>query len=390
MTAEDLLTRTFTEVTESTDYTPTPLATVVARATARRGAQRRRVAYAAAAAVVVVGGVAAGLTLKGGDDAPPAPAGPLGELSPGPAPRIGYIDGDTFVTTSGQRFTSPLLKKAEAAVAWRNGVLVVGSATSGRPYSEISFLSGGAPARLGCGTSGLVVPAGGGDPLYWLASDCQDLYQSGQFVQGSTSTDTTVGARFTPVGEVEGGIVTAASSTQLRLPSHGLVVPLGHQPSVPLPLLLPRAATARGDLVSGVALRGLGSAVVDATTGQVQWRRARWTIGKFSPSGQYVAGDQQIGRQTDPAIGDSVGIFDARTGRQVVSRELPGLVIDTLPVWEGDDAVLVVAEDRRGREAIVRVALDGTVTRATRVVPWLPRPDEGRPPTPWFRPAATP
>ncbi len=36
-------------------------------------------------------------------------------------------------------------------------------------------------------------------------------------------------------------------------------------------------------------------------------------------------------------------------------------------MWEGDDSVLVVAEDRQQRQAIVRVGLDAPITRATPV-----------------------
>ena len=50
-------------------------------------------------------------------------------------------------------------------------------------------------------------------------------------------------------------------------------------------------------------------------------------------------------------------------------------------MWEGDGSVLVVAEDRQQEQAIVRVGLDGSITRATQVAP----PGEGT-----FRLAATP
>ena len=38
-------------------------------------------------------------------------------------------------------------------------------------------------------------------------------------------------------------------------------------------------------------------------------------------------------------------------------------------MWEGDGSVLVVAEDRRQQQTIVRVGIDGTITRATVVAP---------------------
>ena len=107
MTAEDLLTRTLTGVTETTEYPTTPMSTVVARSRAIRGARRRRIAALTAAAVVVAGGLSATLLLGHGDDSTPGPTGPLGELPQGPAPKLDYLDGDTFVATAGVRISSP-------------------------------------------------------------------------------------------------------------------------------------------------------------------------------------------------------------------------------------------------------------------------------------------
>src|SRR4051812_12990068 len=173
MTAEELLTRTLAQVADATDYPAIPMATVVARSRAVRGTRRRRVAFVAAAAVVVVGGLSAAVALGGGGDhSPPGPAGPLGDLQQGAPPRVDYLEGDTFVTTSGERITSPRFAKAAAAVAWKNGVLTAPRPTSRHPLPTITFVSGGAPASLGCGTPSFAVPAGGADPVYWLSSQC--------------------------------------------------------------------------------------------------------------------------------------------------------------------------------------------------------------------------
>ena len=64
-----------------------------------------------------------------------------------------------------------------------------------------------------------------------------------------------------------------------------------------------------------------------------------------------------------------MAVRDAATGHRVRTTVLPDLSIVGRPVWEGDDAVLVVVEDRQHRQAIVRVGLDGTITRATPVAP---------------------
>jgi hypothetical protein len=391
MTAEDLLTRTFAEVTETTDYPTTSMATVVARSRALRGARRRRVAYVAAAAVVVVGGLSAAVALRGGGDTAPGPAGPLGGFEQGAPPKIDYLDGDRFVPLSGEPVTSPAFAKATDAVAWKNGVLVASSGTSRHPFSKVSFVSNGLVSRVGCGSGTFAVAPGGDDPVYWLSDTCA-FGGTGRLVQGSTSTATAKGATFTPVGVVDEGVVAAGGTTPTgpRLPSRAVVIRPDHASVIALRLGLPRTATAAGGLVAGDARDFTGSAVVDVGSGAVVWRApASWTLGKFSASGRYVVGTQSVGVQQPGNVGDVVGIWDAATGHQVRQVTLPGLVVDAT-AWEGDDSLLVVAEDRQGQEAILRVGLDGSVSRTTPVVNGVPRPAVGRPPLPTLRLAATP
>ena len=388
MTAEDLLTRTFAQVADATDYPTTPMTTVVARSRVVRGNRRRRVAFVAAAAVLVAGGLSAAVAMGGGGDhSPPGPAGPLGDLQQGAPPRVDYLEGDTFVMTSGGRITSPRFAKAAAAVAWKKGVLTASRPTSRHPLSTITFVSGGAPANLGCGTPSFAVPAGGADPVYWLSSQC-DPDRGGRLVHGYTSTNTTKGAVLTPVGQVAGGTVADASSVHLRLPSHAVVVQPGNGRLIPLHLLRPQASSENANLVSGLARDASSYAVVDAITGDVRWQTPTWTLATFSTSGRYVAGAQ------GPRFGNSgvnaIAIFDAATGRPVMHREFASFILVGLPVWEGDDDVLVVAQDAKGREAILRIGLDGTVTRATPVVQDTQPPESGRPPPTLFRLASSP
>ncbi len=88
-------------------------------------------------------------------------------------------------------------------------------------------------------------------------------------------------------------------------------------------------------------------------------------------------------------MGDIVGVWDAATGHPILQKVLPGLTVDA-EAWEGDGSLLVVAEDRQGQEAILRVGLDGHVTRTTPVVAGAPRPAVGRPPLATLRLATTP
>ncbi len=392
MTAEDLLTRTLTGVTETTDYPTTPMSTVVARSRVIRGGRRRRVAALAAAAVVVAGGLSATLLLGHGGDSSPGPTGPLGELPQGPAPKLDYLDGDTFVTSTGDHFSSPTFGKARAAVRGPKGVLVAwNGGTSRHPLSLISLVSGGTTTRVGCGAPSFAVPVDGGDPVYWLGDGCGYLRpgRSGSLVQGDTRIRTPQGASLTPVGLTADGVVAFALSSGPAVPSHALVVPGDQQAVIPLRLGMPRSATEAGGLVAGQLRSFAGSAVVDAT-GAVVWRApAAWTLGKFSASGSYIVGTQSAGVQTSADVGDVVGIWDVATHHQVLRKVLPGLRVDAA-AWEGDGSVLVVAEDRHGQEAILRVGLDGSVTRTTSVVAGVPRPASGRPPLTTLRLAATP
>jgi hypothetical protein len=380
MSAEDLLARTFSEVTEHTDYPSTPVATVLASAHDIRGRRRRRIAVVAAAAVVVVVGASAAMSLGHDDNTPPQPAGPLADLPKGDSPKIDYIDGDAFVTTSGRRVTSPAFSRAADAVAWGKGVLVASQPTSRHPFSSISFVSGGSTSNVGCGAPSFAISPDGGDPVYWLSSECKPR-GGGRFVEGYTSRDTPKGATFVPVGKVASGIVSFATTSQLRLKSHALVVLPGDGHLIPLPLLVPRGASEAADLICGLVRNGQDSVVVDASTREAKWRARFWSLSRFSSSGRYVAGSQTVGEQTVQSVGDVVGIWDAATGHRVLRKVLPGLTFDTLPVWEGDASVLVVAHDRAGEQAIVRVGLDGTVSRAT---------DVGDESSGGFKPASTP
>lgn len=390
MTVEDLLTRTLTQVADSTEYPTTPLTTVVERSRAIRGARRRRVAALVAAAVVLAAGLSATALRGHGGDSTLRPAGPLGDVTQGPAPQIDYLDGDTFVESTGERVTSPTFAKAVSAVHWRDGVLVASGSATRHPNTSVTYVSGGETSRIGCGALTFAIPADGGDPVYWLADRCRPGRGGGSLVQGDTHTRTPAGANFAPVGLTADGVVVFTVSTGRRLPSHALVIPPGDAGEIPLRLAMPTASSSEAGLVAGKARDLDRSAVVDATSGAVLWRTPpAWALQKFSASGRYVSGVQSVGVQQSDDVGDIVGIWDAATGHQVMQKVLPGLIVDD-EAWEGDDSLLVVAEDRHGREAILRVGLDGSLTRATAVVAGAPRPAEGRPALTTLRLAATP
>ena len=382
---EDRLTRTLTEVVESTDYPTTSTSTVAARSRALAHARRRTTALAAAtAAVVVVGGWA--VVSLDHDHATTrsstghrTPAGALPDIPQGAAPRVAFLEGDAFVTATGVRVTAPVFRTATTATTFGDGVLVAGPTTTQRPYATISLVSGGSTQPLGCGTPTFAL--GSGDPAYWLSDGCRFL-GPGRLFHGTTSTPTTKGVIYSPIGSTTKGVVAVGA----------VVLPQGAGSSGPVligpdgsPRRIPHVATVAavspsGALVVGIDSRGDG-VVTELSTGAVQWRTREGTLGHFSASGRYLVVIQNLGVQTVPGVGDVVGIRDAATGHLVMSTVLPNLSIVGRPVWEGDGSVLVVAEDRQQEQAIVRVGLDGSITRATQVSPQ----GEGT-----FRLAATP
>ena len=371
MTPEDLLTRTFAEVTETTDYPTTPMATVTARSRRQRHGRRRTTALVAAAAVVLVG-ASATLWLGRSQDNGPSPVGPLATLRQGAAPKIDFLDGDTFLFSSGARISAPVLGGAASATSYGHGVLAGATSLPTHPLTTLSTVSPDSSVRrLGCGLPEFAARAGGKAPAYWLSDRCRrptraPFLTGGRLVVGGTSTVTPKGEAYQPVGELPGGIVAWVTGVTR---THVVVVrPDGSERPLPH-VAYPAGTSTAADLVAGPTAGLQASVVVDGSTGRVLWRQAGWSLSRFSASGRYVAGRQGVLVEDADPTGATIGIWDAATGRQLVAAALPGLTVLSGPSWEGDGSVLVVAEDSRQQQAIVRVGLDGSITRATSVAP---------------------
>ena len=328
--AEHPLTRILEEVVETTDYPTTSTSIVAARSRTLAHARRRTTALvAAAAAVVAVGGWAA-VSLDHHHPTPEAPTGHLDaarslpDIPLGEAPRVAFLEGDAFVTAQGERLTAPVFRTATTATPFGDGVLVAGRTTSQRPFAIISLVSGGSTRRLGCGTPTFAL--GSGDPAYWLSDGCR-LVGPGRLFDGTTTTPTTKGVIYFPVGRTTSGLVADADA----------VLPQARGSSGPV-LVGPDGSTSRIPHVTGVAAVSpsgtlaagtnavRNGVVTDLSTGAVQWR-ARGTLGPFSTSGRYVVTMENVGVQTVPGVGDVLGIRDAATGHLVMSTVLPNLSI---------------------------------------------------------------
>lgn len=99
------------------------------------------------------------------------------------------------------------------------------------------------------------------------------------------------------------------------------------------------------------------SAVVDSTNRQPYWEKCGWSLGQFSPDGRYIVA---FGAREGP-LPTRMAVLDAATGDPVV--EFSGAEAgDT--VWE-DDETLLAAVVEHGHQAILRLGINGSVSRAS-------------------------
>jgi hypothetical protein len=120
-----------------------------------------------------------------------------------------------------------------------------------------------------------------------------------------------------------------------------------------------RSATSvsRAGLISAVTTHG-GGAVVDLE-GRVLWASSAWLPGPISPDGRHVVAAGATRARLVHAF------LDVETGTLVHEVDWGGSTPRVLDErWEDDGHLLLVAADL-GRTAILRVDLDGRVTRAT-------------------------
>ena len=212
---EDLLTRTLTEVAETTDYPSTSTSTVAARSRALAHATppRDRRSSSRPPPWLVVGGSGGGPARRAvtrTTRSPTAHPDPCG-LAPRPPAgarhrSVAYLDGDTFVTAqrrAGHRTGVRARPRPRATFGDRRA--------GGRAYDDrsgrsptISLVSGGADA-----TSRLRHPDrsrwASGDPAYWLSDGCRFARPGAGCSRAATITPTSKGVIYSPVGSTSRG-----------------------------------------------------------------------------------------------------------------------------------------------------------------------------------------
>lgn len=115
-------------------------------------------------------------------------------------------------------------------------------------------------------------------------------------------------------------------------------------------------------------------AVIDVATGQPAWERTcDYGLRDFSPDGRFVS----AGSAYRSGIGDpSISVLDATTGETVVDFTPPQALQLAIvqSAWEDADSLLVSvlqsADNDPAEYAVLRLDLDGTVERASEVLPW--------------------
>ncbi|WP_137293132.1 hypothetical protein [Nocardioides dongxiaopingii] len=309
---------------------------------------------------------------------PPAPAPPgpatsapaparaaLQQLPVGPPPRTGHVVGTTYVARGGGGFELPPSRFALGGVdAFRGGLLV----DDGRYFEGTSGLSvvtaDGVEELDGCTSGG---GAAHGDTVAWATFACPESGVPAPTVLHLRTADgertqrledrAEQGVLTAVVGLLDGDVLLSRGSGTRGVLRSDLV----GAPRRITGLAGVRAVDGRSGLLVGVPdTDGRGVVVLDTRAGRRLWHDRRWGAVALGPGGRLLGWSRRGGWT----------VRDARTGAVRHVLAVPrGLGIHGL-VWEDRRHLLGVARPPRGggRQAIVRLGLDGSIERTTPVV----------------------
>ena len=383
---EDLLSDVLRERVEHYDTPSTPMGDVVSIA---RRIRRRRKLRAGVATAAVVAVLAAPFVVEASRTSDPTggPAGRsqepttsvrLADVAVGAPPTVAWLDGRDYVAGDGTRTRLPF-DDVVRAVPYRGSLLLVRLGDG-----HIIWL-GNEDEAPWCGHGSLAVSPDGASTAFATSpatAECTaDPGGSGAGSGGGRASEVTLHLGPT-------GTSSAADQTRSMPPqSAALVGILGdtvvvspYNEGPPMLLGLDGTSTTLDQLarVTGVNAR-LGlvsglladsdtapptSAVLDLTTGSVSWTKPGWQLRDFSPDGSSVVGVLPTG----PDSPLTWGVFDAVSGSQLHELATPAGFAVRTAVWE-DDEHLLLDTTQGDTQAIVRVALDGTIELATEPSP---------------------
>lgn len=369
MNVEELLRDSLRAEAARTEHGPTPLEQVAWRARSLRRSRRARVAGASLVAAAAVATPVA-MTVPGMIAADPdrETGTRLYAAMPGSgAPTVDWLDGSRLHLASGGEVTVPL-EDVRAFLPFRDGVLATTYAGAPDGLARVVTLdSDGSVVSDECGSPLLALD---GDLATRAVSyDCHPRWNRGvelwwDDVTGPQPSDDVIvtanGYTVDPVGK-RGDFLYYVSAPVAGGPSE---VVRSHLLGPPQPL---RALATAADVsldgrwLAGVTRDGR-DVVADAVTGEVRTGLPGRAVA-FSPDDRTVAAVTPDGRLT---------VVDAATGETLVEPVADaGALVPDVPgriAWESPTRLLAVTEEA-GEEAVVRVDLDGTVTRATDVRP---------------------
>ncbi|WP_341924535.1 hypothetical protein [Nocardioides psychrotolerans] len=371
---EDLLSDALRERIEHFEAPSTPLSDVVstARHLRRRRNLRAGVATAAAALVLAAPFV---VNASRSSDTGNGPAGPsqestapvtLADVALGAPPTIAWIDGRDYVAADGTRTRLPF-DDVVRVVPYRDSLLVVR-----RGDGHVIWLGHEDEAQW-CGHGSLALSPDGASTAFAVSPATADCTRGGGEITlhvGPTGPSSTAD-RTRPMPLRDAGLVGILGDAVVASPyNEGQPVLLGLDGTTTTldPLARVTGVNARLGLVSG---RLAGSqdapptgAVLDPTTGSVSWTSPGWLLQDFSPDGSSVVGL----RPGAPDAPLTWGVFDAASGSQLHEFTTPAGFAFWTAVWE-DDQHLLLDTTQGDAQALVRVALDGTLQLATEPSP---------------------
>jgi len=367
------------------------MARIVHRARGIRRRRRTAVTALAAAAVAVVA-VPTALTLGGG---------PQAGNTPGPA-HSGTATASVPQTPQTTPTTTPPPTPPTSPASPTPTAQPLSDIPMGSPL-EVTYLHDGTVHYAGGGTAQLPGdPKGvsGFTPYHggWLVvdEDANTITQydnagkvvrsghngalavSGATTQTAYQMDSTIRIG-TPMGEGEqtvpahtGGLVGLLSSGVVYNDGKVMLTDGSGKTRQVQGLVYAQTTYVPGDLVGGFVSDGHGTGpveggVVSAKTGAVLWHN-EWLPLAFSQDGKYVAAVPA----GDNGDSGAVAILDAAKGTVVAQMPLVDnrrYLHDRTVLFGQDDSALFPVDDNSGRETVVRLATDGTVTRATPIAP---------------------
>ena len=349
----------------------------IRRGASRRREQRRAVVLLAAAAVLAAVAVPTAVMLH--DDGSPSPT-PAPTTPPSASPTATAPSGTASAPASRHVLESIPQGRAPGITYLQDGVVHLdqGGTTplpaGTAPVNAFTSYHGGWLVGTG---------AGGPDLVTWYDGTGAKKSEGPGLGRFAVSEDGTRTA-YPQSGAIHIGITSGMSDSEQTIPGRADVVwPIGFlrgdalvyqagngkvavSGAGTLPgLASASAVSATDDLVAGVDAGG--QTVVVSRTGQVAWRSAEWSVSGFSTDGRYAAATNGASN----GAGTEVAILDARTGHVVAQHALPGngAVIGPQAVMDVDGSLLVAATDDTLAETVLRLDVDGTLTRATTVFP---------------------